>query len=76
MCEVRSKEKMTKNKPKKKYNGQHRKEMDCDEPHLALNEKTRPIQWIERPIGALVAASSLCQFSQILLYVKEDGRIL
>jgi hypothetical protein len=24
---------------KKKYNGQHKKEMDYDEAHLALNEK-------------------------------------
>jgi hypothetical protein len=40
MCEVRSKEKTIKNKPKKKYNGQLQKEMDYDEPHLALNEKT------------------------------------
>jgi len=30
--------------------------MDCDEPHLMLNEKTQPIQ---RPTGALVAAGSL-----------------
>jgi hypothetical protein len=45
------------------------------EPHLALNEKTWPIQWIEQPISALVAASSLGQFSQIWLYVKKDGRI-
>jgi len=47
-------------KKKKKYSGQQQKEMDCDEPHLALNEKTQPIQWTERPIGALVATSSLC----------------
>jgi len=33
--------------------------MDCDEPHLALNEKMQPIQWIEQPIGALVALGSL-----------------
>jgi hypothetical protein len=33
--------------------------MDCDEPHLALNEKTQPIQWIEQPIGSLVAIGSL-----------------
>jgi hypothetical protein len=39
MCEVKSKEKTTKNKPKKKYSGQQRKEMDCDEPHLMPNEK-------------------------------------
>jgi len=34
--------------------------MDCDEPHLAPSEKTQPIQWRERPTGALVAAGSLC----------------
>jgi len=33
--------------------------MDCDEPHLASNEKTQPIQWTERPIGALVVTGSL-----------------
>jgi len=33
--------------------------MDCDEPHLTLNEKTQPIQWTEQPTGALVAAGSL-----------------
>jgi hypothetical protein len=41
--------------PKKKYNGQQQKEMDCDEPHLMLNEKTQPFQWTERPTAALVA---------------------
>jgi hypothetical protein len=46
MCEVRSKEKITKNKPKRKwYNGQQQKKMDCDEPHLTPNEKMQPIQW-------------------------------
>jgi hypothetical protein len=41
MCEVRSKEKMIKNKPKKKkYSDHQQKEMDCDEPHLVPNEKT------------------------------------
>jgi hypothetical protein len=33
--------------------------MDCDEPHLAPNEKTQPIQWTEWPTGALMAAGSL-----------------
>jgi hypothetical protein len=33
--------------------------MDYDEPHLTLNEKTQPIQWMERPTGALVVAGSL-----------------
>ncbi len=41
------------------YSGQQQKEMDCDEPHLALNEKTQPIQWTEQGIGALVVTSSL-----------------
>jgi hypothetical protein len=44
---------------KKKYNGQQQKEMDCHEPHPAPNEKTQPIQWTERPTGALVAVNSL-----------------
>jgi hypothetical protein len=42
-----------------KYSGQQQKEMDCDEPHPAPNEKTQGIQWTERPTGALVAAGSL-----------------
>jgi hypothetical protein len=36
-----------------------KKKKDCDEPHMASNEKMQPIQWIERPTSALVAASSL-----------------
>jgi hypothetical protein len=48
-----------KKKGKKKYSGQQQKEIDCDEPHPAPNEKTQPIQWRERPIGALVAVNSL-----------------
>jgi hypothetical protein len=32
--------------------------MNCHEPHPAPNEKTQPIQWIERPTGALVAVNS------------------
>jgi hypothetical protein len=40
MCEVRSRGKAAKNqKKRKRYNGQQQKEMDCDEPHLALSEK-------------------------------------
>jgi len=46
--------------PKKKVQWLLQKEMDCDEPHLAPKEKTHPIQWTERPTGALVAAGSLC----------------
>jgi hypothetical protein len=59
MCEVRSREKRAGTKKKKKYNGQQQKEMDCHEPHPAPNEKTQPIQWTERPTGALVGANSL-----------------
>jgi hypothetical protein len=40
MCEVRSKEKKLRINPKKQFNGQWQKEMDCDEPHLMQNEKT------------------------------------
>jgi len=43
--------------------------MACDEPHLTLNEKAQPIQWTERPTGALMAAGSLwpvLRFSTIL----------
>jgi hypothetical protein len=36
--------------------------MDCDELHLMLNEKTQPIQWTERPTGALVAAGALWSY--------------
>jgi hypothetical protein len=57
MCEVRSREKRA--GTKKKYNGQQQKEMDCHEPHPVPNEKTQPIQWTERPTGALVAVNSL-----------------
>jgi len=60
MCEVKSR----KNGQeffflKKKYNGQQQKKINCDEPHPAPNEKTQPIQWTERPTGALVAVNSL-----------------
>ncbi len=48
-----------KEKRKKKYSGQQQKEIDCDEPHPAPNEKTQPIQWTEQPTGALVAVNSL-----------------
>ncbi len=40
--------------------------MDYDEPHLALNEKMQPIQWTERPTGALVAAGSLWPAVRVL----------
>jgi hypothetical protein len=48
-----------KEKRKKRYSGEQQKEIDCDEPHPAPNEKTQPIQWTERPTGALVAVNSL-----------------
>jgi len=59
MCEVRSRKNGQERKRKKKYSGQQQKEMDCDEPHPAPNEKTQGIQWTEQPTGALVAAGSL-----------------
>jgi len=59
MCEIRSRKNGQEQK-KKKYSGQQQKEIDCDEPHPAPNEKTQPIQWTERPTGALVAVDSLC----------------
>jgi hypothetical protein len=43
MCEVRSRKNNQEQKKKKKYSGQQQKEIDCDEPHLAPNEKTQPI---------------------------------
>jgi hypothetical protein len=64
MCEVRSREKRARTK-KKKYNGQQQKEMDCHEPHPASNEKMQPIQWTERPTGALVAVNSLWPLNKI-----------
>jgi hypothetical protein len=61
MCQVRSRKngQEQKKKSKKKYSGQQQKEIDCDEPHPAPNEKTQGIQWTERPTGALVAVGSL-----------------
>jgi hypothetical protein len=62
MCEVRSRkngQEQKKKKKKKKYSGQQQKEIDYDEPHPTLNEKTQPIQWTERPTGAWVAVNSL-----------------
>jgi hypothetical protein len=60
MCEVRSRKNGQERKKKeKKYSGQQQKEIDCDKPHPAPNEKTQPIQWTERPTGALVAVNSL-----------------
>ncbi len=60
MCEVRSRKNgQEQKKKKKKYSGQQQKKIDCDEAHPAPNEKTQPIQWTERPTGALVAVNSL-----------------
>jgi len=64
MCEVRSRK--NGQEPKKKYSGQQPKEIDCDEPHPAPNEKTQPIQWTEWPTGALVAVNSLWPQNQTL----------
>jgi hypothetical protein len=61
---------------KKKYNGQHKKEIDCDEPHPAPNEKTQPIQWTERPTGALVAVNSLWLVLRWLELVLAGYRVL
>jgi hypothetical protein len=62
---------MAKNKEKKKkkknYSGQQQKEIDCDEPHPAPNEKTQPIQWTERPTGALVVVNSLWPECNIII---------
>jgi hypothetical protein len=54
--------KKKKKKKKKKYSGQQQKEIDYDEPHPTPNEKTQPIQWTERPTGALAAVNSLWPF--------------
>jgi hypothetical protein len=61
MCEVRSRKngQEPRKKRKKKYSGQQQKEIDCDEPHPAPNEKMQPIRWTEQPTGALVAVNSL-----------------
>jgi hypothetical protein len=53
------KKKKKRRRRRKKYSGQQQKEIDCDEPHPAPNEKTKPIQWTERSTGALVAVNSL-----------------
>jgi hypothetical protein len=38
------------NQKEKIYNGQQQKnKINCDEPRLAPNETTQPIQWTERP---------------------------
>jgi hypothetical protein len=50
------------------YNDLQQKQMDCDEPHLAPNEKTHPIQWTERPTSELVAAGSFCPTLSSMLF--------
>jgi hypothetical protein len=47
--------------------------MDCDEPHLTPNEETKPIQWTERPTGALVAAGSLWALEPVLELVSASN---
>jgi len=37
--------------------------MDWDEPHLTLSQEMQPIEWTERPTGALEAAGSLWRSS-------------
>jgi hypothetical protein len=59
MCEVKSKKKWPRTKKTTKFSDQKQKEMNCDEPHLVLNEKTQPIQWTKWQTGALVAAGLL-----------------
>jgi hypothetical protein len=56
MCEVKSKVKMI--AKKKEVQWLTVKKKDCDEPHLAPNEKMQPIQWTEWPTSALVAVGS------------------
>jgi hypothetical protein len=65
MCEVRSRKNSQEQKKKinkLKYSGHQQKEIDCDEPHPAPNEKTQPIQWTEWSTGALVAGNLLWPF--------------
>jgi hypothetical protein len=79
MCEVRSRkngQEQKKKKGKKKYSGQQQKEIDCDEPHPAPNEKTQPIQWTERPTGALVAVNSLWPHNDQLEFFRCTFRTL
>ncbi len=56
---------------KKKYNGEHKKEMDCHEPHSAPNEKMQGIQWTKRPTSALVVASSLDVATLSPVFVRQ-----
>jgi hypothetical protein len=45
--------------------------LDCDEPHLAPNEKTQPIQWTKRPTSVLVVIGSLWPFAMSLLVTSR-----
>jgi hypothetical protein len=72
-------EKRPRTKKKKRYSGQQQKEIDCDEPHPAPNEKTQPIQWTERPSGALVAVNSLWPWIRGKMFgnsIKHNGSYL
>jgi hypothetical protein len=53
--------KPAKNKKKEKKSTvvSSKKKSTVMSPHPAPNEKTQPIQWTERPTGALVAVNSL-----------------
>jgi len=64
-----------KKKKRKKYSGQQQKEIDCDEPHPASNEKTQPIQWTERPTGALVAVNSLWPKGRARLFLVSKQNL-
>jgi hypothetical protein len=44
--------------------------MDYDEPHLASNEKTQPIQWIEWPTGAMAVIGSLWLVQKTPMFQK------
>jgi hypothetical protein len=48
--------------------------MDCDEPHLAPNEETQPIQWTEQRTDALVAAGSL--WPKMMKGSKDDETLV
>jgi len=49
--------------------------MDYDEPHLMLNEKTQPIEWIEQPTSALVhyGPSPLLFFNSKMVFSTVIG---
>jgi hypothetical protein len=47
--------------------------MYYDEHHLGPNEKTQPIQWTERPTGALVATGSLWPQESVLELVPASN---